>query len=126
MCHVLDRIDRGDKHSSGNEKPEEKGQGIHFHRDADGVAAGRNTVTHPVGNNLAIHHDRLNKGDHAGKGDGDGQNCNNAAKGLILPQDNNQKRTQEQNHNRVDREMDIIHEITHPCSLLISLVSSVP
>ena len=126
MSHVLDRIDRGDKHGSGNEKPKEKGQGIHFHRDADGVAACRHTVSHPVGNDLAIHHDGLNESDHAGKGDGNGQNSNDAAKGLILPQDNNQKRTQEQNHNRVDREMDIIHEITHPCSLLISLVSSVP
>ena len=126
MRHILNRVDAGNKNCRGNQEPEEKGQRIHFHRYADGIASCGYTVAHPVGNHLSVHHNRPDQGDHACQGYGDRQDCYHIPEELALSQHNNQKCAKEQNHHRINREVGIVQKVTHPCSLLISLVSRVP
>ena len=95
MRHILNGVDTGNKNCRGNQKPEKEGQCIHFHCYADGIAACRHTVPHPVGNHLSVHHNRSDQANHARQRYGNRQNRNHIPEELAFPQHNNQKSAKE-------------------------------
>ena len=125
LFHILQRIYAGDENRSRNEQSEEQAQRIDLKRNADSIAARRDTVAHPIGNYLMLKHDGLYKSHHARKRGGNGQKSDDVSCSLVLAEHDDKKRAEEQHHYGVDREVVVIKE-THPLSLLISLVSSVP
>ena len=54
MAHVAEAVEHGHENRRGNQQPEEEAHGVHFQRNADGVAAGGDAVAHPVGDDLIL------------------------------------------------------------------------
>ena len=136
MYHVADGVDAGDKDRGGDQQGKEQAQGVNLQGDADGVAARNGSRAHPVGNDLSAQHDGLDQQDEEGQAQagGDQGDPGPDAGGVLrilrglAAAGGNHEGAEEQHHDRVDREVVVIHHIhqVHPLSLLISLVSSVP
>ena len=136
MRHVADGVDAGDKDRGGDQQGEEQAQGVNLQGDADGVAPRDASRAHPVGNDLAVQHDGFDQHDEEEQAQACGDQCDPGShaggvlrilRGLAAAGGNHEG-AEEQHHDRVDREVVVIHHIhqVHPLSLLISLVSSVP
>ena len=134
--HVADGVDGGDEDRRGNEQGEEEAERVDFQGNADGVAAGNAAGAHPVGDDLSVEHDGPYKGGEEAetRRGGDQGDPGAKARGVIgvlrgLPaRGGDDKRAEEEHHDRVDREVMVICHVgkVHPLSLLISLVSRVP
>ena len=136
MDHVADGVEAGDEDRGRDQQAEEEAQRVDLERDADGVAAGDGAVAHPVGDDLAAEHDGLDQADQEEQAQRRGQQRDPGARaggvfevlrGLGAA-GRHHEGAEEQHHDRIDREVMVIHQIhqVHPLSLLISRVSSVP
>ena len=129
MAHVLDGVHAGDEDRDRHQQGEKQAEGIHFQGDADGIAAGGDTAAHPVGDDLAAPHDGLDQSQDEGQGGGDAQQGQDVPGRAVAAENNDKESAQKQHHDGINGEVLIAEGIenrTHPCSLLISLVSVVP
>ena len=137
MHHVADGVDSGDEDRRGDEQREEEAERVNLERDADGIAARNAAGAHPVSDNLAVHHDGLYKRAEEEKAQARGNQGDPGPEASGVPGvlrflpagGGDEEGAEEEHHDRVDREVMVIHhviQVYHPLSLLISLVSSVP
>ena len=105
VAHILDGVYAGDEHSGGDQQAEEQAQGIHLKGDADGIAAGRGSAAHPVGDDLAVDHHRLYQRRQEAEGRCDRQQGENISHGLVSAQHHDQEGAQEKHHDGIDGEV---------------------
>ena len=122
MAHIAEGIEHGDENRRRDQQAEEQAQRVHFQGDANGIAAGGNTVAHPVGDDVRAQHDGLDQRGQQAERRRRSQKAEDVAQGAVFAEDDNQERAEEIRHNRTDREV----LDTHPLSLLICVVSVVP